>query len=74
MSPEMTLSNLPRHVWTGVKAMAAVSALFFLAAPNPQANLDKGGLAKLAAKKAIDFDPIYTGSVPTRPAKKNVKA
>lgn len=64
MLPELTLSALPRHIWFGMKSMAAIAALYTLAAPSPWAGFDREGMAQLASKKTIDFDPIMTGSVP----------
>ncbi|MCJ2132441.1 hypothetical protein [Methylobacterium sp. E-045] len=76
MLPELTLSALPRHLWLGIKVMASIAGLYALAAPSPWAGFDRSGMAHLAAKKTIDYDPVVTGSVPKivpRQVKKAVK-
>ncbi|MHC1998860.1 hypothetical protein ACYQR9_00125 (plasmid) [Methylobacterium sp. CM6241] len=76
MVPELTLSNFPCHIWLGIKAMAAIAALYALAAPSPWAGFDRNAMAHLAAKKTIEYDPVVTGSVPKagqRAGKKPIK-
>jgi hypothetical protein len=64
--PELSLSTVPRHLWTGAKAAMAVAVLVVAADRSLDPSLDHQAMARLSVGKPPMFDPVTTGSVMPR--------
>lgn len=64
--PELPLTALPRHFWTGTKAVMAVAALVIAADRSLDPSLDHQAMARLSVGKPPMFDLVTTGSVTLR--------